>query len=406
MGLHAVPAQAAGFQLQEQTASGLGVACSGMAASAQDAGTAFWNPAALPLLDGLQVAVAAHYIDTSFDFSSQGGPPSGSTYEPLGDGGDAGDGTSVPAVYAAWKVNPGLSIGLALDAPFGLKTEWNVPWSGMFAGVLSDVKTMNINPVVAYRLNSQWLIGAGVSYQRLEAELSNGVTPLNPTAVGTLEGDDWSYGWNAGILFDSGHGTRVGITYRSKIDYDLEGDLRFNSPTLAPLQSSIEAELTLPHTVSIGVSQTAGDRTRLLADVTWTGWDSIQSLTIVATNGPRTGQVVANTPLNFKDSWRAGLGAEYSVSERWLLRLGFAYDASPVQDAFRTPRLPDEDRKWLAAGARFRPNAAWTFDVGYAHLWVKSASSNLSPVGGVPGALRGTYDSRSDILAAQVSVRF
>jgi long-chain fatty acid transport protein len=378
-----------------------------MAASVQDAGTAFWNPAGLPLLaDGLEVAAAVHRIETSFDFRSQGGPPSGSTYEALGDGGDAGGGNTVPAVYAAWKVNPRLGIGIAIDAPFGLKTEWNAPWSGMFAGVLSDVKTMNFNPVAGYRIGSHWLIGAGVSYQRMEATLSNGVTPLVPAAVGTVEGDDWSYGWNAGVLFDSGRGTRVGVTYRSKIDYDIQGDLTFNSPTLAPLQSNVKASISLPHTIALAVSQNAGSRVRLLADVTWTGWDSIQSLTIVATNGARAGQTVASTPLNFKDSWRAGLGTEYEISGRWLLRFGVAYDSSPVQDAFRTPRLPDEDRKWLAAGARFRPNEAWSFDAGYAHLWVESASSELSPVGAVPGALRGTYKSASDVFGVQAAVRF
>jgi long-chain fatty acid transport protein len=196
------------------------------------------------------------------------------------------------------------------------------------------------------------------------------------------------------------------VTYRSDIKYEINGALTFNNPALAALQSNVAAHLTLPRIASAAVSQNLGERTRLLADVTWTGWDSIQSLTIVATDGARAGQAVANTPLNFKNSWRAGLGAEHALTRQWLLRAGLAYDRTPVQDTFRTPRLPDEDRKWLAVGARFQPSEAWSFDFGYAHLWVQTASSNLSPVGGVPGALRGSYESSSDIVAAQASVRF
>jgi long-chain fatty acid transport protein len=404
-GVPSAPVFAAGFQLQEQTASGLGVAYSGMAAAAQDAGSAFWNPAALPLLDGIRALAAVHYIDTSFDFSSRGAPPAGSTYDALGDGGNAGGGTAVPALYATWRMKPRLGVGLVIDAPFGLKTDWSAPWAGEFAAARSEVKTLNINPVVGYRIGQHWLLGGGVSYQRLKATLSNGVTPLSPTAIGTLDGSDWAYGWNAGILFDSNHGTRVGVTYRSDIEYEISGDLTFNSAALAALQSNVEARLTLPRIVAAAVSQNIGDRTRLLADVTWTGWDSIQSLSIIATNGARAGQVVADTPLNFKDSWRAGLGAEHALNQQWLLRVGVAYDRTPVQDTYRTPRLPDEDRKWLAVGARFQPSEAWSFDFGYAHLWVQSASSDLSPIGGVPGALRGSYESSSDILAAQASVR-
>jgi len=115
---------------------------------------------------------------------------------------------------------------------------------------------------------------------------------------------------------------------------------------------------------------------------------------------------VSSIVLNFDNSWRAGLGLEYQVDPRWLLRIGVAYDNTPVQDAFRTPRLPDADRRWGAIGARFQPNDNWSFDVGYAHLWISEVPSNLAPPGPVPGALRGHYDSSSDIVAVQASFQF
>lgn len=403
--LPGVRAEAAGFQLQEQSASGLGVAYSGMPAAAQDASVAFWNPAALPLLDGVQLTAAVHYIDTSFDFVSAGPPPAGSTYNALGDGGNGGGGTMLPALYGRMGITPRLAAGLAINAPFGLKTDWPAPWAGMFSAVRSEVKTLNINPSLGYRLSPHVLLGAGVSYERLQATLTNGVTPLAPAAIGHLEGSDWKFGWNAGALFEW-NSTRVGVTYRSSIGYRVEGALTFNSPAFASLASDVRADLRLPSTLAVGISQDVGQHTRLLADVTWTGWDSVQSLTVVATSGARAGLPVASTPLNFRNSWRAGLGAEQKLTAKWLVRAGIAYDRSPVQDEFRTPRLPDDDRRWLAAGVRFSPNQQLSFDVGYAHLWVQKAPSTLTPVGAVPGVLRGQYENSSDVFGAQAAFRF
>lgn len=397
---------ASGFQLQEQTASGLGLAYSGMAAATQDASTTFWNPAGMTFLPRSQVTVAANYIIPSFRFSSAGGPPAGSTYDAFGNGGDAGVPTVVPAVYGLVHVTPRLAAGLAINSPFGLSTDWDSPWAGMFYAVKSKVETLNINPALAWRLNDYLSVGAGASYQRLKATLTNAVTPLIPTAQGRLDGSDWAWGWNVGVLSDFGQGTRVGVTYRSAISYRLNGELAFNNPALAPLGSSAAADLKVPQVASIAISQQIGPKLRVLADYTWTGWDSVQALTVFATSGPGAGLPVASTPLNFKNSWRTGIGVEYEMSPPWLLRAGVAYDRSPVQDEFRTPRLPDNDRTWLAAGASWRPDERWTFDFGYAYLWVKQASSNLVSAGPVPGALRGTYSSNSNILGVQASMQF
>jgi long-chain fatty acid transport protein len=399
-------AQASGFQLQEQTASGLGIAFSGMPAAAADAGVAFWNPAAMSLLPGTQAAAAASYIKTSFEFASAGPPPGGSSYNAFGNGGNAGSGTWVPALYGKVSITPQLSAGLAINAPFGLSTEWHSPWAGMFHAVKSEVKSLNINPSISYKFGDYVSLGGGLSYQRLEATLSNGLTPLIPTAQGSVQGSDWEYGYNLGALVEFGEGTRLGLSYRSAIKYTILGSLTFNNAAFAPLASTIQADLELPQTFAVGISHAFSPAVRALADITWTGWDSVQSLTVIATSGPATGHPISNVALNFRKSWRAGAGIEYQLNPTWLLRGGVAFDRSPVQDEFRTPRLPDNDRKWLATGVRFQPNTNWSIDVGYAHLWVKSSPSELAPAGPVPGALLGQYDAKTDIFATQVSVHF
>lgn len=399
-------AMAAGFQLQEQSASGLGVAYSGMPAAAQDASTAFWNPAGLTLTPGNAMLASVQYVIPTITFRSAGGPPTGSTYAAFGNGGDAGVSSWVPAFYVKTTPTPDFSVGLAVNAPFGLSTNWSGRWAGMFRAVESKVETLNINPVAAYRVNDYLSVGAGVSYQRLKAALTKAVSPLAPAAQGRLDGSDWAWGWNLGAMLDFKQGTRIGATFRSATDYTINGQLVFNSPAFSALNSNASASLRLPRTFAIGLSQQLVPKLRLLADYSWTGWNSISSLSVLSTSGVTNGQVVLSDALNFRNSWRTGVGVEYQLTQPWLLRAGIAYDKSPVQDAFRTPRLPDNDRKWLAVGARFAPGTAWSVDFGYVYLWAKDGPSELASPGLVPGALVGTYSLHNSILGLQVAAEF
>jgi long-chain fatty acid transport protein len=392
-------AEASGFQLMEQSASGLGVAFAGMAAAAQDASTAFWNPAAMSLLPGVQGAAALSYVAPHTEFTDDGSSWPGSAR--LGDGG--GDGAPnawVPALHATWMLSPDWSVGLTVNAPFGLTTEWDRPWAGQTFAVKSKIETLNINPSLSFKLNDQVALGAGLSYQRLKAELTNAVTPFPNAPLGKVEGDDWAMGWNIGALIDFRQGTRLGLTYRSTTEYTLDGgDLSVNGNSLAPANADVE----LPDTLSIGLSHQFTPETRVLADWTWTGWSSIKDLTVTHAV---VGVPLNNTPLNFDDSWRAGLGVEHQLNPSWLLRAGVAYDQTPVQDEYRTPRLPDEDRTWLAVGARYQPDqkSPWWLDVGYTYIWVDDASSQLQQAGVI--RLNGEYQSHINIVAAQVSFHY
>jgi long-chain fatty acid transport protein len=404
-------ALASGFQLQEQGASGLGVAYSGQAAAVHDASTVFWNPAGMSLLPGKQGVAALHYVmpDTKY---TDGGT---STFAALGNGGQGGEDAWVPALYGTWMINPQWSVGLAVNGPFGLATEWDAPtttpgtgWAGQFHAIRSEIKTLNINPTVAFKVNNMLSLGAGLSYQRLEAELTQAASPLVQGSIGKVDGDDWAWGWNIGALINLGPATRVGLTYRSTVKYTVEGDLTFNTPALAALQSNVKADIKLPDVFAVGVSHQINQQTRILADWTWTGWDSIQNLDIVRTSGAASGQLASRTALNFDSSWRLGVGVEYQLNQPWLLRAGVAYDTTPVQDAFRTPRLPDENRWWLAIGARYMqtPTSNWWLDFGYTHIFISDASSNLTPNTVPPGNLVGSYEASVDILAAQIGFKF
>lgn len=433
-GGNATLAGAAGFQLIEQNASGLGNAYAGQGASAQDASTIFFNPAGMTKLPGRNAVGAINAIRPSAKFSN-----TASTNAPLqptlGDnGGDAGDWALVPNAYLSWQVMPQLFVGIGLNAPFGLKTEYTPTWVGRFHAIESDVKTININPSVAWKFNDMVSVGGGVSYQKIDATLTNsvnysaaafsagGLAALGAVGgpgvegIARIEADDMAWGWNLGAMFDLGPNTRIGVAYRSEIKYNLEGTVAFsNRPALLAAglpDGPVHSNIKLPATASVNLFQKMGPKWDLLADVTWTDWSVLKSLDIYRTN---TGTLLTTTPLNWKDSWRVGVGVNYHYNDQWTARAGIAYDKTPVGDAERTPRVPDEDRFWLAIGGQYRMTKQLAFDVGYAHLFVKDASMNLcSPAAAAanPAAcsgknnLVGNYNNNVNIISMQARFAF
>jgi long-chain fatty acid transport protein len=425
-------AGASAFQLLEQSASGLGNAYAGQGASAQDASTVFFNPAGMTKLPGRNAVGALNAIKPSAKFTN-----TASTVAPLqtslgGNGGDAGDWALVPNAYLSWQLTPQLFVGVGVNAPFGLKTEYDPAWVGRFHAIESELKTVNVNPSVAWKVSEMLSIGGGINYQRADATLSNAVN-YSAAAFGAggagllaaiggpgqegiaqVKGDDSAWGYNLGIMVDLGPNTRIGAAYRSSVKYTIEGDVTFsNRPALLAggiPNGPVRADIKLPATASVNLFQKFGPRWELLADVSWTDWSTLKSLDIFRTNGV----LLSTTPLNWKDTWRVGVGANYLVNDLWTLRFGTAYDQSPVPDADRTPRIPDQDRVWLAIGAQYRLSKQLAFDFGYAHLFVKDASVNLCPPpqAATPACagknnLVGNYNSNKvDILSAQVRYAF
>ena len=164
----------AAFALQENSGSGLGNAFAGGAASAEDVSTIWANPAGMSRFATPQVAGAVHFVIPSFKFKDEGSQAA--AFQPLGGtGGDAGDLAVIPNIYAAMPINNQWAIGIGINAPFGLVTEYDDNWLGRFQGVKSDIKTINVNPSVSWRVSSTVSVGLGVNWQRVDAELTSKV---------------------------------------------------------------------------------------------------------------------------------------------------------------------------------------------------------------------------------------
>jgi long-chain fatty acid transport protein len=396
-------AHASAFALIEQSASGLGTSYAGAAAAADDASIMFYNPAGMSLLPGgMQVSAGLALINLSAKFSDSGSTAPAGIGSLGGNGGDAGGLSAVPNVYFAMDLAKDWKLGVGVSVPFGLKTEYDPTWVGRFQAIKSDIKTYNINPSVSYKLDDKTSFGFGLNYQKIDADLSRAVV-IGPGAetVATVKGDDTSWGFNAGAMFQLAPDTRLGVSYRSSIKYNVSGTV--NVAAVPALNGNANVDIKMPDTFSIALNHRLDSKWTLLGDVTWTGWSKIKDLTIVTSNG----QPPNVTQENFKNTWRVGVGAVHRASDAWSLKMGLAYDQTPVNDTDRTARLPDNDRLWLSFGGQYKMSKDSTLDLGYAHLFIKDAPINQN--GGnaaANGQLVGTYKGSVDIFGAQFAYRF
>jgi long-chain fatty acid transport protein len=362
----------------------------------------------------------------------------------------------VPNLYVAVPIDRRWSVGVGINAPFGLVTEYDDNWIGRFQAVKSDIKTINVNPSVSWRVNDTLAVGAGVSWQRIDAELTSrvnysaalaqaagqaaagGLIPasLVPQIVGLtpglesqakVEGDDSAWTWNVGFLWDVTPQTRIGGQYRSSIKYNIAANVDFCSPgscsplpalpaQIAPVvgllaanvngvlaNGGVRADIELPDIANLSIFHRLDDRWDLMADVQYTRWSVFKELRFVRT----TGALLSNTPENFEDAWRFSVGATYHWTDAWSFRGGLAYDQSPVTDVDRTPRLPDADRYWIAIGAQYRFNRNLALDAGFVYLPMKTPDIQQN-AGSTPAnaLIKGNYDASVTILSAQVTYSF
>lgn len=442
-------AYSSGFALVDQGASGQGVAYAGAAAVGEDASTIFFNPAAMTRLSGQQIVVAGHVIAPTYDFTDNGsttfaGTPilsnAGTVPAPNSGGGQT---AFVPNLYWAAALDNGLHVGVGINVPFGLATEYDDGWIGRYHGLKAEITTINVNPAIAWKMTDKVSVGFGLSYQYIDVEITNNLDSaffcgaaqqINPAATCSsyavpgngaqdsslgLTGDDSSFGWNAGLLFDLTAKDRLGFAYRSAIKHDLEGTSTYtldDDGTTGDLSSavagtpflqttSLMAGAELPQSFSMSYVRDINPKWSLLADYTWTGWSSIDTITIV-----QAGAIPGTDPsldLAFQDTNRFSVGAHYKPGNNWIFRGGLAYDEAPVRsDEQRTARVPDNDRNWLSLGLGYAPAKSWSFDLAYSHLFISDTNINNTSTGSSDATLLGTYEASVDIVSAGVNFNF
>jgi len=265
----------------------------------------------------------------------------------------------------------------------------------------------------------------GIVQATERAYANNGFMPQGRDGVSELSGSDWSVGFMLGAIFEylkPGQNSflqdgRIGVSYRSGITHNIQGSVEFRGvPVLtapgAPVQfpeptvlqkvfsnQSATARLELPEIYHFSIYQRFLQRFALLGDINWTRWSRLQTIPITFANPktPATMEILA-----YRDTIRFSTGLEWYARRCLTLRVGFAYDETPIRGAaLESPRIPGDNLYWLSTGFQWKPTCWTAIDFGYAHLFVNSPTVNATDAFG--HNLRGKFDLGVDIISASVT---
>ncbi|EKO3406625.1 outer membrane protein transport protein [Vibrio fluvialis] len=406
--------QAAGFQLAEYSATGLGRAYAGEAAMADNAGAQWRNPAMLTYLKGTQISAGALYVnpnvDVEGDVSFYGSTSSTSSSDYAND-------AVIPNFYISHQVNEKWALGLAFGTNYGMETELDSGFAASHFGDEAMVTTMEANANIAYQLTETVSIGGGIRYVMGEGHFG-AKSPAQTEALGLtkgttlkyMEGDDTSWGWQAGAAWQMTPNNRVGFAYKSEVDLKLSGSANMYVQSYGKVLSDTGyMMLTLPATAELSTYHQLTDQFALHTSINWTDWSSFEKLQAELDT---MGTVMVKEE-NWKDNYRFAVGATYQVDPKLALRSGVAYDTAAVSTKNRTITIPETDRIWLSVGAGYDVTEQLTLDAAFTYIFAKDAdilesrgydSDNSAEK--VGGQFDGQMTGNVWIVGVQASYRF
>ncbi len=411
-------AHAAGYAVNEQSASSMGTAYAGRASNAEDASVSSSNPSAIAFLDRQQITLGTAVILEGGEFEGQ---------HRIGDANIASGSsknfqktTWVPFGYYTLPVNEKWYVGLSAYAPFGIHLDYDKNFAGRYFGDKTEFSVINLQGTIAWKFHEQASIGIGLIGSRVEGEMTQqAILPVAPPSPGISEGrarmkgDDTVFGWNIGLLWQVCEQTMLGISYHSELKFKLDGtsELSSNIPAYN-YKHKAELEVTMPERVMVSITHDITEQWAVMADATWTGWSSFKEFHV----RDKVNSVYDSyVPENWKDVWAFSLGTAYRLDEEWMLKAGYMYDDSPITDSNRTVRTPGSDRHWFTLGLKWDVSPDTTLDFSWAYVALEKGkiheqkhnpSGTNPPVVASYGELTGKYENSSHIVAAQLTYRF
>ncbi|MCI0307253.1 long-chain fatty acid transporter FadL [Cronobacter sakazakii] len=400
-------AWSAGFQLNEFSASGLGRAYSGEGAIADDAGNVSRNPALITMFDRPTFSGGAIFVDP--DVNVSGRSPTGRSLN----ADNIAPTAWVPNLHFVAPINEQFGWGASVTSNYGLATEYSNSYAAGSVGGKTDLETLNLNLSGAYRLDNHWSFGLGFDavYARAKIERYAGDLPqiiagglpglvqsgqIDPQTaaqlgaaagginsdpqIAHLKGDEWGFGWNAGILYELDKNNRYSLTYRSEVKIDFDGDYKSSLPAaLNPVNAALglglpygtggrttggSLTLNLPEMWEVSGYNRIAPQWAIHYSLTYTSWSQFQELKATNSNG----DTLFKKEEKYKDAYRIALGTTYYMDDNWTFRTGIAFDDSPVPEQQRSISIPDQDRLWLSAGTTYAFNEDASVDAGVSYM--------------------------------------
>ncbi len=416
-------AMAAGYQLSEYSATGLGRAFAGAGIVGDDYSAIGYNPAGMAVNEKSGMQIGATYVGIRSSVSGSDTFDMNLSNPATALTGYTRSGTAspyivrvLPEMFGQYKLNERATIGFGVYTPFGLATDYKNLWFGNSHALRSEIVGYNFSPSFSYKLLDQLTVAASLNVQYASAKISNKIQkegstlpipglPAGPIYMGdasqaNLEGDDWGVGYTVGVMFEPVKNTRLGVSYRSKVSHKLKGQIDINGLPLGNGEKSISAKITTPEMLWITGYHQLTDKIGLSATARWTKWNRFKNLDIYEKAGP----AVSKTEENWENTWFYALGMDYALTDKLTFRIGGAYDEPAVKSPEnRTARIPDARRWWASVGASYERDN-WQFDIGYSHLFVKAVEAKHGSSG--CSDFNAKYSSNANLVGVNIQYKF
>lgn len=394
-------AHAAGFMLTEQSAGALGRAYAGVGVDGTDISGVYYNPATMTLHPG--TSIQAGFVAVGLDLAFEGKDKDGN---PITENGQYNT-QAIPHGYISHQLTDSVWLGLAMTVPFGMGTEYKDDWAWGSRGISAEVLTFDFNPNVAWKISDKLSLGAGMSIQYASADLKLSMDPQNPGAMTSeVDADSLAWGFNVGLMWSPLENLRFGLSYRSRINHNADGDLEIRQGGYSLPLMDATATISTPAWAMATAAWDVNDLLSLYATFRWTDWSSFKELEIKNDLKP---SVVHN---NWQDTYLVSVGADLRFTNWWTFRAGIGYETSAVDDPkYRTAIIPDADRLWLALGSSFKAtenmqidvSAAWLHGIGERNLWSYDGSN---PIEGTPEKAGKFEDLDAYLFGVQLVYKF
>ncbi len=394
---------AGAFALHEQSITYLGTAYAGTASTAEDASSVYYNPAALSELENAQAVLSAAYFKartelynatarTNAGIAVQANP---TTYP--------ASNAVIPGLHLGARINKDWAIGFGVNAPFGLNTRYSNTSIARYMGTISKLESLNLTPGFSYRVNNKFSIGAGFDAMHLKANISSAVNATGTEGYSNNYGSGWTYGYHIGVFYKPSADTKMGLVYYSIFNPRVSGHVDAAAyPPTTPIPTTLTSDMKLPDRLVYSITHQYNYNWSAMGEVEWTHWSRLSELRINYNTGRSATEL-----LYYKNAFRFAFGVNYKLNDPWLFKAGAAFDQTPVNAPYRTARLPDSNRTWLALGVKYKMNKNIWFDVGYAHLFFNKCT--IQQVGVAPDnrkTLSGNYKNSADLVGVQLTWNF
>lgn len=365
----ALPVSAAGFSIFEQGAKSMGMA-GAFTAQADDPSLLFHNVGGLAFVEDRQFSAGFTWIYGAEAEFEGANPFPGEGYraeqENLSE--------FPPHLYYMQPFGDTIKFGFGVMTPFGLTTSWENPdqFAGRFISTEAALTAIDLQPTIGWQVTDNFGIGLGGIARVSTVELNRNVPAVNPFTqrvvdVGRLglEADpSEGFGFTAGLLHRATDRFSWGLSYRSKIEVEYEGDAELDfvstgNPqfdavlrTRLPygVELPVETAIEFPDSASLGLAFRVTPNFLIETDFNYMGWSSFDAVPIEFTGGATNSLPDQEIREDWEDANNYRLGLRWDASPNNQFRFGYVFDETPQPEESVSPLLPDADRNGFTVG--------------------------------------------------------